>query len=87
MDRHSNMIAVNKPTDSRNLGFRAVCIICREGGNLAFAAFHEYPLGASILKRDASACPFSASSPLACDILTEELRARTVSVFEVSRCE
>jgi hypothetical protein len=87
MDRHSSTTAVTSPNDSRNLGFRAVCIICHEGGSRALAAFHEYPFPTSILNGDLPACSFSTSSPLAWDIRIEELRARTLPVLFVSRCE
>jgi hypothetical protein len=87
MDRHSSTTAVTRPSDSRNLGFRAVCITCREGGSRAFAAFHEYPLPASMLNGDLGACSFSTSSPRAWEMRIEELRARTLSVLLVSRCE
>jgi hypothetical protein len=87
MDRHSSTIAAIRPTDTRNFGFRTACMTCRDGGNRALAAFHEYPFPASMLSRNGPACSFSTSSPLACDMRIEELRARTLSVLLVSLCE
>lgn len=40
-----------------------------------------------MLNRCPAACSFSSSSPLLCDIRIDELRARTLSVLLVSRCE
>ena len=73
--------------DSRNLGLRTVCMTWREGGSLAWAAFHEYPLPASMVRRYVPALSWSPSSPLAWDSRMEELRALTVSVLAVSRWE
>lgn len=86
MNCRSSMIAVKKPTSSSNFVFRTACTICREGGNLAFAAFHEYPLPASMLNLYPLACSFT-SSPLLCEMRIEELLARTLSVLFDSRCE
>ena len=87
MDRHNSITTVTSANDSRKRGFRAVCIIWRTGGIRAFAAFHECPFPTSMLNGDLPACSFSTSSPLAWDIRIEELRARTLSVLLVSRCE
>jgi hypothetical protein len=58
----------------------------REGGSLAWAAFHEYPLPASMLSRYLPVLSLS-SSPLAWDSRIDELRALTVSLLLVSLCE
>lgn len=87
MDRHSSTIAVISATDSKSFGFRTVLTTCREGGSLAVAAFHEYPLPASILSRWPRTCAFSSASPLLCEMRIEELRARMLSVLFDSRCE
>jgi len=87
IDRHSSTTAVNRPKPSRNRGFRTVLIIWRDGGSLALAAFHEYPFPASMLSLYLPACSLSTSSPLACDMRIEELRALTESVFFASLCE
>lgn len=88
IERHSKITAVKRARDSRNLGLRAVCRTWREGGSLAWAAFHEYPLPASMLSRYLPALSLSSGwSPLAWDRRIDELRALTVSEFVVSRCE
>ena len=78
---------MNRPKPSRNLGFRTVLITWRDGGSLAWAAFHEYPFPASMLSLYPPACSLSTSSPLACDMRIEELRALTESRFWASLCE
>lgn len=87
MDRHSKITAARRPTDSRNLGLRAVWTRWRDGGSFAWAAFHEYPLPASMVSGDLAGGSLSTSSPLAWDSRIEELRALTESLLLVSLCE
>jgi hypothetical protein len=81
-DRHSMTNSVTTPNVSRNRGFRAACVNCREGGNRAFALFHEQPLPNNIsIGDDLPVCEVSSPSPLACDMRTETLRSRRLSVL------
>jgi hypothetical protein len=86
-DCHRSTTAVSRPNSSRKRGFLTICMTCREGGNRDFATFHEYPLPTNIsIGEPLPVCTFSSSSPLACDMRTDTLRSRRLSVLLRFRC-
>lgn len=84
IDRHSRMSMEKMPMDSRTRGLLSMCQTCRDGGSRDLAAFHEYPLPTSMLKRGRPAALFSSSR--LCDTRTDKLLARIPAALFDSRC-